>query len=238
MTVLQLIILAMKQAGILGVGQSLLAEDSNDAFSLANMMLAQWAVRRWLVYGLQDTALDSTGAESYTLGAGGNFNIPYTDHLGGAYFRFLNATGTQQPDFPLQVITAYEDYARIRLKTLSTWPNYVFYDAAYPLANVYFWPIPQAAMYQLHVLTKQPLTAFSGLTQTINLPPQYQEAILYNLGIRLRTHYQLPADPMLNKLAADALQTLRSANAQIPRMQMPPQLGAPGWYNPWDDRMV
>ncbi len=237
MTVLQLIILALKQAGVLGVGQSASAEDTSDSLTLLNAMLGQWAVKRWLVYALQDVSLTSTGAASYTYGPGGNFNVASTDHLESAYMRLLNATSPQEPDFPLDLITSYEDWGRIRLKTLTTWPQYVFFDGQYPLANVYFWPIPTAGLYQMHLITKTPLTAFTGLTQTINLPPAYQEALLYNLGLRLRTAYQLPPDPQLNALAAQALSTLRYSNAQIPRLRLPSEVPTGGWYNPFNDRI-
>lgn len=236
MTVLDLITLALKQAGIVGIGQNVSADDSNDSFNLLNMMLAQWAVKRWLVYALQDVALESTGIQTYTYGPGGNFNVPSTDHLESAYMRLTNSNNPQQPDFPLDLITSYEDWGRIRLKTLSTFPQYVFFDGAFPLANVWFWPIPAAGMYQLHLITKTPLSAFTGLTQTITLPPQYLEPILYNLGLRLRTAYQLPPDPALNMLAAESLNTLRQSNAQVPRLRMPSTLIEGGWYNPWNDR--
>lgn len=236
MTVLDLITLALKQAGVVGIGQSVQAEDANDSLTLLNAMLGQWAVRRWLVYGLQDVEVLSTGAQTYTYGPGGTFNMPSTDHLESAYFRLLNGTNPQQPDFPLELITSYEDWSRIRLKTLVTWPQYVFFDGSYPLANVMFWPIPAAGLYQLHLITKQPINAFTGLTQTINLPPQYQEALLYNLGMRLRTQYQLPPDMQLKALADAAVMTLRDSNAQVPRLQMPDSLPGGGWYNPWSDR--
>ncbi len=237
MTVLDLITLALKQAGVVGIGQSVQAEDANDSLTLLNAMLGQWAVKRWLVYALQDVSLTSTGAASYTYGPGGNFNVASTDHLESAYMRLLNATSPQEPDFPLDLITSYEDWGRIRLKTLTTWPQYVFFDGQYPLANVYFWPIPTAGLYQMHLITKTPLTAFTGLTQTINLPPAYQEALLYNLGLRLRTAYQLPPDPQLNALAAQALSTLRYSNAQIPRLRLPSEVPTGGWYNPFNDRI-
>lgn len=34
--------LALKMAGVLGIGQTASAEDSNDALTLMNAMLAQW----------------------------------------------------------------------------------------------------------------------------------------------------------------------------------------------------
>lgn len=237
MIVLDLINLALKQAGIVGVGQTASAEDTSDSLTLLNAMMGQWAVKRWLVYALQDVALTSTGAQSYTYGPGGNFNVASTDHLESAYMRLLNATSPQEPDFPLDLITAYEDWGRIRLKTLTTWPQYVFFDGQFPLANVHFWPIPTAGLYEMHLITKTPLSSFTGLTQTINLPAAYQEALLYNLGLRLRTQYQLPPDPQLNALAAQALSTLRYSNAQVPRLRIPDSLLSGGWYNPWNDRV-
>ncbi len=236
MTALDLITLALKMAGVIGVGQSISAEDSADALSILNMMLGQWQVKRWLVYGLQAQSLVSTGALSYTLGVGGDFNQPYTDHLESAYVRMLFGTSPQQPDFPLQIINSMEDWGRIRLKTLETWPQYVFYDAAYPLANVSFWPSPPAGLYEMFLVTKQQLSQLSGLAQTINLPLQYQEAILTNLSVRLRAAYGLPPDQIVLKLAADALNTLRNSNAQVPRLQMPATLTKGGWYNPFSDQ--
>lgn len=237
MTVLDLITLALKQAGVVGVGQNVSAEDSADAFELLNAMVAQWAVRRWLVYALQDLSAESTGADVYTYGPSGDFNAPSTDHLESAYFRYLNSTSPQMPDFPLSLITAYEDWSRIRLKSLTTWPQYVFFDSQFPLANVRFWPIPQAGQYELHLIAKQPIPAFTGLTQALTLPPQYQEALLYNLGLRLRTHFQLPPDLQLKALADAALMTLRNSNAAVPRLHMPNELPGAGWYNPYSDRV-
>lgn len=237
MTVLDLITLALKQAGVLGIGQDADASDTTDSLTLLNAMVAQWAVRRWLVYALQDVRLTSEGKQTYTYGPTGDFNAPSTDHLEAAYFRLLNVTGNQQPDFPLTLVQAMEDWSRIRLKSLSTWPQYVFFDGAYPLANVSFWPIPQAGLYELHLITKTPVSAFTGLTQEITLPPQYQEALLYNLGLRLRTQYQLPSDIQLKALADESLSTLRNSNAQVSRLQIPDAILGGGWYNPWTDQV-
>jgi hypothetical protein len=76
MTPLDLITLALKKAGVVGVGQTPEAEDTNDAFSDLNMMLGQWNRRRWLVYHLLDVAKVSTGAASYTVGPNGGLCRP------------------------------------------------------------------------------------------------------------------------------------------------------------------
>lgn len=225
-----LIRLALRDAGVNGTGQAPSAEDSNDAYRHLQMMLAQWQRKRWLIYHLIDVPLVSTGAQSYTFGLGGDFNSPRPDRIESAFVRFLGGNAT--PDLPVQVIEAREDYNRIALKSIATVPSAVFYDAAYPLGIVHFYPVAPAGVYELHLTVKDTLTSFSGLSVPINMPEEYQEALLYNLAIRLRVAYQMAPDPMVVGLAKAALNLIRSENTQIPRLQMPAGVdGGNGRYN-------
>lgn len=226
--------LALKQAGVLGVGQTALAEDANDSFDLCNAMLAQWQRKRWLVWHLIDSAFVSTGAVSYTVGPGGNFNIPRPDRLESAFLRQVNVA-TNPVDWPLEILEAREDYSQIRLKSLTSFPQWIFYDAAYPTGIVLPWPVAQASLYEIHIQVKEQLPQFATLQQAINLPPEYIAAILYNLARRLRVAYLMPPDAELNALAKDSLNVLRQANAQIPRLRMPDSLVRGGSYNPFSD---
>jgi len=233
-----IITLAFKDAGILGVGQSMLPEDYNDALTRMNMMIAQWRVKRWLVWHLVDKSVVSTGAQSYTVGPGGDINVSWRpDKLESAFFRMLpGANGTQAVDYPLQILMSYEDYARITLKTLVSFSQCIFYDSGYPLGKIYPWPLPQANLYEVHIILKEVLSEFADLTSTFDFPPEYLAALHYNMVVRLRAAYRMPEDPGFNGLAADAMQTLRSANAQIPSLVMPDNLVRPGVYNIYSDQ--
>jgi len=44
-----LIAFALRAGGIVGVGQTPAAEDSNDGLTMLNMLLSEWQVNRWLV---------------------------------------------------------------------------------------------------------------------------------------------------------------------------------------------
>ena len=228
-----LIVLAFKDSGIYGVAQTPLAEDTNDAFMRVNMMLAQWNRKRWLIYQLVDTAFVSTGAQSYSVAVGGDFNVARPDRIEAAYFRQLNV-GTPV-DFPLEQLQSMEDYSRVALKSLTAFSKYFFYNPSMPEGRFYPWPIPQASQYELHILTKQVISQFSSLSQTINLPDEYLAAIFYNLCQRLRPAYGKQPDPTITAMAKDALNVIRGTATAIPRLRMPSGLTRGNGYDIYGD---
>lgn len=221
-TVGDLISLSLRDSGIVGDGQTPTAQNSNDALTRLNRMVAQWNRKRWIVYDLTTIGIPSTGAESYSVGPGGDFNTPRPDRLeDGCFLRQTNTGNAQQVDYPLDLLGAKEDYNRIRLKSMGTWPSVVFYDSNWPMGTVYFWPVPQVSTYGLYILVKNQISQFTGLTQVINLPPEYEAALDYNLQVRLRIAFRLPPDPEIIALAKEALNVIRLSNTQVARMRMP-----------------
>lgn len=303
------ITMAMREAGVLGVGQSLLAQDVNDGFTLLNRMLSQWQKKRWIVPSLYEVSAIGNNQKSNLIGPGQYYNAPRPDKIQTAYFVQLTNDGTTPVSFPLKQIWSYEDYALVSLKELNSWPLYFFYDGAYPYGNVRIWPIPSSD-YEIHLICKGPIgfntqleegritaggvgyqdgaypdipfTAISGLgaggtadviiaggvvtdvvvhtpgdgykindnltldttliggigagfiwnvtrvTDSLdaefNMPEEYQEAIHYNLCIRLCSMYQYPVNTIQAALAKLSLNTIKVSNAQIPTLKMPSSL--------------
>jgi hypothetical protein len=236
-TPLKIIYAALKKAGILGVGQTPLAEDTNDAFDDLQDMLGQWQRKRWLIYHLVDYSALGTGGLFYTVGPGEQFDInPRPDKIESAFFRqVINESIPNQIDYPLQIIEAREDYNLIGLKQLQTFPQYLFYDSGFPVAKAYPWPLIQENLYELHLTVKATLAQFTSLAEEIVLPLEYFAALKFNLAVRLKQAYQMPPDAALIALAKDSLNVIRNANLQIPRLQMPAVLIRPGLYNIYSD---
>jgi len=224
LTVVDLLQLALKEIGVNGVGQSVLAEDLNDGLKKLNMMISQWNQRRWLVYQLKDLSVVSTGATVYSIGPAGDFitsQRPTT--IESAYVR--QRANTNLPiDFSLKVIQSMEDYSRIAVKQATSFPTAVFLNPNWPTGQVFFWPVPQAAIYELHVVVQVVLERYDNLNSPLGLPPEYEEAVLYNLAFRLAGGYQV--DPMHTTvaLAKAALGTMRQVNTRIPELLMPSEL--------------
>ena len=252
-TARDLITAALEDVGVIGVGQTPLAEDINGGLVRLNRMIAQWQRKRWLIYHLLDVHFVSTGAQSYTVGPGGNFNIPRPDRLengnffrqnfGGSDFNHdynhdFGGSSVRAIDYPLTLIEARESYNLIAMKRLSSWPEYIWYDPANPLGIVYIYPVPLAGQFELHLAVKDTLQSFVNLTTAVTLPPEYEEALEYNLAVRFAVKYQIELDGNLGSLAQSALDTIRAANTQVPFMQVPPEVTPQPLvgYNVYSDR--
>lgn len=233
-TPVDLITLALKQAGVLGVGQSASAEDVNDSFALMNMMLNQWSTLRYLVYHEVDYSIPCTGQVSYTVGLGGDFNVVRPDKIASSFVRMTVQAAPNQSDYMLRVIRAREDYNRISQKQQGAMPRVIFYDSGFPLGTLYPWSIPNN-QFELHISVAEHLQQFNTIADTINLPPQYMRTIMYNLAGELRPLYQLPPDQTITAMARATLNALGVANTQVPTMTLDPTISGRSSYNPYSD---
>jgi hypothetical protein len=233
-----LISFALRATGVLGTGQTALAEDYADGLSALNAMIGEWNRERWLIFHLITVEKVSTGAQSYTIGNGGDFDTPRPDRIESAFFRQIVSSQSNLVDYPLEIIEAREDYNLIALKTLTTWPQYIFYDSGYPIGNVFPWPIPQASTYSIHLSVKAQFSQFTSYIQPINLPPEYIRPLWTNLAIELSMIYPgVKISDDLRGRARASLQTIRGANAQIAELRMPSGLGRGLLYNILSDRI-
>lgn len=219
MQISRIVQLALRASGVLAQGQTASGSMNQDAMDLLNAMVGQWAVKRWLVYHLIDLTHTCTGAKTYTVGAGGDFDVSVRPNEIDSCYVSMYYGQPNQIDRPLEIIPAREDYNRITLKSLNSYPYLAYYDNSIPLGTLYVWPIP-SSLYTLTLSVKTPLPA--------ELPAEYQEALIYNLAARLRAFYQMEPDGAVIGLAKAALNTVRTANAQVQRLQMPGGMGKGG----------
>jgi hypothetical protein len=315
-TARDIITLAMKEAGVLGVGQTLLSEDINDGMTYLRRMMSVWQKKRWLVPALYDLAMPGNNLISNKIGPGQYWNAARPDKIQSAYI-IQQVEGGTPVSIPCKLIFSYEDYSRIVVKNLNSMPYSVFYDGAYPYGNVFFFPIPDET-YECHLILKgninwqqQILTGqltaggsgyndgviagvpligggenqqgaiaditvdggavigveitFGGqnyligdvltageeigagvgflytvtnttisLDSEFNMPEEYEEAIHYNLAVRLYSAYDKPVSKDTRSLAKSSLNTIRVANTQIPTLGMPAGLRRTNGFSLWD----
>lgn len=234
MVVSDLINYTLRLAGILGVGQSPLAQDEQDAQTTLALMAQQWQRKRWLVFRLDDLTVQiQPWKTSYTIGTSEPVDIiyPRPGTIETATLRQLTGLGVPggfPVDYPLQKIWSREEWNSIPLKRLGSWPARFFYDPTLPNGTIYLWPIPIQTLFELHIAPVQSITALPpGQEITDIMPPEAQEALAYNLATRLRVNYRLPPDPSMISLALASLNTLRTLNFGVRTLRMPVGLAAP-----------
>lgn len=232
---------ALKDSGYLGIGQTAADDIVTDTWTRLQWMLQGWERKRWMVYHLVNLSCVSTGAILYTVGPGGQIDTG-TDSarpgkLESAFLRQLQNSQPNNIDYWCEILHAREDYDKIALKSLVAFSYTAFLDSDWPLAKLYFWPVPQASIYELHVTIRAQLPArFASLNTQIILPYEYYDAIESNLAILMRGRLQIgtfPGDTLPNR-AEMSMKTVRGPNTQIARLQLP-QLNKSNNYNIFGD---
>lgn len=231
---------AMRVAGILGVGQTALAQDTSDAALALTLMMTQWRQKRWLVFRLNTGIVPLVvGKMSYTVGPQPTTG-PAPDFVTDGQFRPANiqscylrqnvgsGPNSYPIDFPMEIMGSRQQYDQIRLKFLQSWPAAIYYDPVIPNATLYIWPIPIQNLFSLYIAWQQAIDFASeqGLaTQLENyVPAETEEAIIYNLAMRLITNYKLPPDPAVAGMAKATLNTMRQTNFAMAELQLPASL--------------
>lgn len=182
--------------------------------SRLNSMIDSWSNERLMIPYLSQTSFALTASTvSYSIGPGATFNMTRPTQVVNPCF----IRDTSNMDSPLEIINM-EAYGRLVLKSTSgTYPSYLAYDhgfSATSTATLYVYPGPTSGL-TLYINTIQPLGNFSTVTQTLQLPPGYQDAIESNYGMRSALGL-IPISNDLREMARATKAAIKSTNMVTP----------------------
>ncbi|MFA5377098.1 MAG: hypothetical protein WC455_15210 [Dehalococcoidia bacterium] len=196
---------ALRLCGALDTAQSPEADLSADSLEALQYILDFWSSQGLMIYAQTRESLAITGAASYTIGPGGDFDTTRPEQIAGAY---VSSGGL---DYPLKIIGP-ADYGDLAQKSLGGTPDRLFYNPENPLGKIYLYPLG-AAGDTLSIYTLKPLTEPTALTDTIVFPPGYKRTIKLNLYVDLAAEFGRPVDAMLYKELTDAKEAIMAKNA-------------------------
>lgn len=198
---------ALRTIGVLGAGDAAPAEDATDALVALNQMLDTWSADSLLVYTINEQSFALTaGVKTYTIGTGGSFNTPRPVAIQYAYTR-----DSTNLDRPLGLI-GVEQYSAIGLKSQpNTFPEALYFDPSFPLADVNLYPAPLSGL-TLFLGLWQPFTEVASLDTSFTYPPGYEAALTYSLAEVLALEYGRPVPPDLGRAANDARKRIKGVN--------------------------
>jgi hypothetical protein len=212
------------------------AEDMQIGLQVLNEMLDSWAVEQLLLYQVvRETFSLSAGHNPHTWGAGGDFNSARPIEIVAAS---ISVGSTPSVDIPLQSIS-YDAYEAVRLKSLVTnYPREYYNDNAYPLSNIYLYPIPAGS--KINFQSYKALTLFDFPETIVTLPQGYVRALRFNLAVELAPEYQVDVEPTIQMIATTTVGKLKSLNYRPTMALIDPGLvkigRGGGRYNPFSDQ--
>lgn len=241
MTAMDLIVRGLKLCQVASAGNAPTADEAKDGLKTLQSMVDSWAATRLTIWFTSRSIFPLViGQQDYTIGTGGDFDVPRPVWIDRASIISYN-----NPLQPLELAFAHildvQEWQSIPTKAVySALPTAMYYDYNFPLGGLHFWPIPNNLPLSVGLYLPNALTGFSDFTTDYTFPPGYEEAILYNLAMRLYPEYGKTPDPIVAQMAVSSLALVKRANIRLVDLISDPALRnrSAGFYNFYNDQQI
>lgn len=216
-TVRQLITRSLRIINYVEPGGSIPDEIIQVGLESLDAMIESWSNDPLMIYSLNPYVFNvAAGQKEYTLGLGGDWNVPRTMQINQAYVNW-NPGDVSQVDLPVTVLTDAQ-YAAISVKNTPTVFAFALYDNGnYPLRTISLWPVPnQDGVMTLWLM--QPLLDYVTIDDPVDYPPGYYDAFCWNLSVRLGPELQKQIPEDVHMLATATKREIARLNS-IPQYQ-------------------
>lgn len=119
---------------------------------------------------------------------------------------------------PMQILTD-DGWSAIQVQaTGSSIPQGLYNDGDSPIANIYFWPYPNAQA-QVEMYVWKPALQFASMTDIFNLPSGYRKGVEYNLAVDLISMFpEARVSPQVMLTAREIRYEIQAHNSPSPVM--------------------
>ena len=219
---------ALRMINVLASGEQPSAAEQTDALTILQQMIDEWQAERLTIFTIQRTGQQGgpqtfplvSGQQTYTLGPGGNFNIPRPARIERMSLEWLS-NPAQPLELPLEMVNE-QRWQTVPVKAItSTLPTVVYDDQAFPLRNLSFWCIPTVVS-NVIIYYWQPLNTFTDLVTDVQFPPGYFKALRYNLAVDLAPEFGRPLPPEVAMQAMASKAVIESMNLPAFEMRVDP----------------
>jgi len=215
-TVGDLIRSAMRKIGVLAAGEPLPANEGDDAKEVFTQMVDAWSLESLLIPVVSVVTKQLVvGTSEYTIGIYPGVTIP-DNHIETARPEKILASfirDAYETDYPQEVIDV-TTFSRISRKTNGSRPSRFYNRKGWPMNTILFESLPYADE-TLHLEVVQPLSGYLStacLTDVINLPPGYEQVLIYNLAIMLADEWGKEISNSIATIAMQGKSRIKRAN--------------------------
>lgn len=183
------------------------AADDARALRFFQNMLSSWSAEGLIVPNfVTENFTLTTGQAIYTIGVSGSPDLDTARPL-----RIVNAwfrVGTF--DYYIDVDMTKTEYSKITSKDLEVRPHRLYYDPQYPNAKIKF-DTECDTTHDFYMVSEKALTDVAAVSDTLSLPLEINEALVFNLALRLK-------DPHSNDLSNDVRKIAHDSKEIVERM--------------------
>ena len=214
-TALNLITDVLLDMGVIADQETPTASQSVGALVKLNDLIESWNLDPQKLYGATEYIIPFVANKAtYTIGIGGDLNVPRPNGTYAAFVRNTTAIPSQQQDIPITVLTD-QQWADIPVKGMTgTFPYAVWFNMTNPLITAHVTPVPTGSNYSL-VFWDANDNATLALNTVLDLPPGYKRAMKYGLFIELAAGYQIPVPASIAGLAMSSKMAIDRQNLSI-----------------------
>ena len=218
---------AMLKIGALTKNEVPSSDESQDALSSLNELIASWSndgmltiVRTietfTLTGGLREYQYgylgDIEGNGSFSSGFSSGFDVDSVtaeDFDGARPNKIIAAyVSIGSTDYPLKIINDVPMFL-VEYKNITGIPEYLNFDNGYPVANIRLYPVPSGA-YSITLMTEKQFSSIT-LAEDVDLPTGWLRALKYNLAMELAPEYGQPVTPEIAQIARESKASIKKS---------------------------
>ena len=189
----QIITAAVRKTGRLASGQSLSSQQLTDGMQALNGVIALMQTKGMPLWARNEYTFSTTlAAATYTIGVGQTLNTPYPVKIHQAFA--IDTTASPNTGTEMEVLSIYDMSSTI-IATSSSLPTQLAYQPKVDIGTITIWPIPDAtaaANIDIKIIYSRPFEMFTAAGETLDVPREYHQPIIYNLAVILSPEYGVP----------------------------------------------
>lgn len=197
--------------GVNQIGETLNNEELTLGLRVLNRMVKQWQTKGIHLWRYAEGSFSTVAdTQSYTMGTGGDFTtrplkIPDARHV---------EDSIETPMFAL----TRQEYFDLPNKAASGKPTNYYYDpqgGATATGTLYIWPVDSAANTLKFTYMRQ-FEDFDAATDGPDFPQEWEDCLVYNLGVKLGDYYGVPVTDTIRSEALLMLDECKGFSREDP----------------------
>ena len=190
---------SLRLIGAIATGETPTASEMDDGLEALQFMLRNWSSRGIRIPYYTRVSATFNGSTYYTIGSGGDIDTTRPSLIVAA----------ESTDYPIK-ITDFNTYQLLSISDSGAGDcEYIWYNPSYPLGYIYPWPLSSET---ITLTCLVPMTEPATIAATVSFPPEYDDAIKYNLAIRLAPEYEREPSRAVVGIANETMTAIENNN--------------------------